>query len=152
MSLRGGPKILSGSHPSLLLMVQIYQMFLLAATTADKKSNQVINTKSPSLQPSKKQQAQISQSVQSARCTAGYLLKTSWRQIERMLFLLVGSSRRTLVRCGRWLKNLELKYMLRIKQSGHLVAEVRGESEAVNKLTNFGVRSELVNSCFLKIQ
>ena len=31
---------------------------------------------------------------------------------------------------GRWLKNLELKYMLRIKLSGDSVGEVKKESEA----------------------
>lgn len=144
MSLHGGQKIPSESHPSSPLTAQIYQMFLLAVPTADKKSNPVINTKSPSLQPSKKKQVQTSQSVQSVHCTAGYLLKTSWRRIEQMLFSLVGSSRRTLVRCGRWLKNLELKYMLRIKQSGHLVGEVRKESEVAR--INFRSRGESVNS------
>ena len=147
MSLRGGPKILSGSHPSSLLTVQIYQTFLLAVSTADKKLNQVINTKSRSLQPSKKkQQVQTSWSVQSVLYTAGYQLKTFWRQIEQMLFSLVGSSRRTLVRCGRWLTNLELKYVLHIKQSGHLVAEViqHSESEVLNKLNKLQVKR-----CFL---
>jgi hypothetical protein len=51
----------------------------------------------------------------------------SWRRIELMLFSLVGSSRRILVRYGQWLKNWELKYMMHTRV-GYSKEEVGKES------------------------